>query len=136
MSTLKAGRETDAAVAEKLGCWKDADGIWWTRHWTQAKAKMYASVRFQLHGADYNTSTMLPRFSESTTAAIAALEATGKDYDIRKVTGGDKSVQYVVFRVGGGIGRAPTLCLAACMAILQLPAPLPRSPHEKAEPTT
>ena len=114
MSTIKSGRETDAAVARALG-WQ----------WTSGAMR----VTGYPPGAEYREP--VPMFSTSPADALAALEATGKDYTI--VKDGDR-YGCMVWRDaahaanGDEFNFAPTLCLAACAAILQLPSPLPPEP--------
>lgn len=105
-------RETDAKVAEALGWKRAVQGGGSVPRWVhipESQEKWHT-----LYIGAHST----PEFSTSRADAIVGLEATGTDFDLRKVTSGDGTVQYVVFMVGGGIGRGPTLPAAAAAAII------------------
>lgn len=118
MSTIKPGRETDAAIAEKLG--------WELRRIGRGVPPGCEGMK---HPVAY------PRYSTVESDAISALEATGRQYVIAKGESGylcsigldgpleevvDFSSQSVEYLQPIVTGDAPTLCLAVCAAILQL----------------
>lgn len=111
MSSVTPGRVTDALVAEKLG-WviETHDNKPPHFHRTENKSQW----------------TWLEDWKPSTSPAdaISALEATGKSYAFIKHEDG----AYGCGVDGQKFKEAPTLCLAACAAILQLPTPHPPEP--------
>lgn len=100
MSTLKPGRETDARVAEVLG-------------WRLARP----CYGFPPNCEGMKHPVVYPRYSTSPADAIAALEATGERYTHKKL---DESRHAVAIHQKGLFDEwheAPTLPLAAAVAI-------------------
>lgn len=116
MSTIKPGRETDALVAEKLG-WTRVPGDWIGIVWRTPPDKSGSTIQ--------SDRTFQP--STVPADALAALEATGRPWCVMKCGEDEKgwtTAAYIARITDPEMewAEAPTLCLAACMAILQLPA--------------
>lgn len=103
MSSVTPGRETDARIAEAIG-WKLLDRV--AMGWRDGPPVFSTtdpeSPTFQGFEPSCNPAH-----------ALAAMEATGTNWDLSKLGDGSYNAY-----VGGHDGFAPTLCLAASAAIL------------------